>query len=149
MPSNACLFDRALLDRPMRRADPLMQMAFETRAKELLEHQRAHQGVVGRVRDVVRGQLGGGEPSMASSARAMAMSTATLRRRLAAEGTSFTDILDGVRSELARVYLSDPNLSTREVAFLLGYSHAKAFYEAFRRWTGEAPSDFRAKAREP
>ena len=121
-----------------------------TRAQELVERLRVHQGVAGRVRDVVLSQLRGGESSMKSVARAMAMSPATLRRRLAAEGTTHTEILDRVRYELAQAYLTDSTLSTREVAFLLGYSHAKAFYEAFRRWTGGvAPADYRAQSAAP
>jgi AraC-like DNA-binding protein len=141
---NAFVFPRSLLARPMRRADPNLHLAFETRVQDLVERLRVHQGLAGRVRDVVLSQLRGGEASMDSVARAMAMSAATLRRRLAAEGTTHTEIVDRLRYDLAKAYLADSTLSTREVAFLLGYSHAKAFYEAFRRWTGGmTPADYR------
>jgi AraC-like DNA-binding protein len=74
----------------------------------------------------------------------MGMSVATLRRRLEEEGTTHSEILDRARYDLAKVYLSDSRVSTREIAFLLGYSHAKAFYNAFRRWTGGmSPADYR------
>ena len=143
MPENACVFPRSILAMPMRRAAPQIHLAFEARAKELVGRLRVHQGVVGRVREVISNQLRGGESSMRSVARALAMSPATLRRRLADEGTTHTAILDDVRYELAKAYLVDRSLSTREVAFLLGYSHAKAFYEAFRRWTGgSTPTEY-------
>jgi AraC-like DNA-binding protein len=51
-----------------------------------------------------------------------------------------------VRYDLAKVYLSDSRVSVREIAFLLGYSHPKAFYNAFRRWTrGSSPAEYRAE----
>jgi AraC-like DNA-binding protein len=144
MPKNACVFPRRVLAMPMRRAAPEIHLAFEARARELVDRLRIHQGIAGRARDVVASQLRSGESSMRSVASALAMSPATLRRRLAAEGTTHTAIIDEVRYNLAKAYLADPSLSTREVAFLLGYSHAKAFYEAFRRWTGgAAPADYR------
>jgi AraC-like DNA-binding protein len=150
MPQNACIFPQRLLDTPMRRADPNLQFAFETRARELIERLRVHQGVVGTVRDVILRQLRSGHSSMRSVAQAMAMSPATLRRRLADEGTSHSEILDRARRELAEAYLTDASLSTREVAFLLGYAHAKAFYSAFKRWTGgETPADYRVKNARP
>jgi AraC-like DNA-binding protein len=149
MPRNAVVFPRRVLAQPMRRAAAHLHIAFETRTKELVDRLRVHQGVAGRVRDVVLSQLRGGESSMNSVARALAMSPATLRRRLAAEGTTHTEILDQLRRELAKAYLVDPSLSTQEVAFLLGYAHAKAFYEAFRRWTGTTPADYRARSLRP
>jgi AraC-like DNA-binding protein len=146
MPRNACIFPSSILAMPMRRAARELHLAFEARAKELVDRLKSQQGVAGRVRDVVVNELRSGESSMRSVARALAMSPATLRRRLAAEGTTHTAILDEVRFDLAKAYLSDESLSTREVAFLLGYSQAKAFYEAFRRWSGASPADYRHRS---
>jgi AraC-like DNA-binding protein len=146
MPHNACVFARSLLARPMQRANRSIHIAFETHAKELAERLRGQQGAAGRVREVVLARLRSGRCSMASVARAMGMSIATLRRRLEEEGTTHSEILDRVRYDLAKVYLSDSRVSVREIAFLLGYSHPKAFYNAFRRWTrGSSPAEYRAE----
>ena len=59
---------------------------------------------------------------------------------------TFAVLLDEVRSDLGRMYLADPKLAIFEVAFLLGYSEPSAFNRAFRRWTGQSPSDFRRQA---
>ena len=77
----------------------------------------------------------------------MAMSVPTLRRRLDQEGTTFSDIVDEIRKELAERYLREPSMAVSEVAFLLGFSSESAFHRAFRRWTGIAPSEYRARAR--
>ena len=146
MPENAWVFPRSLLAVPMRLADPNVHLAFETRAKELAERLRGQQGVAGRAREIVFAHLRAGDASMASVARSMAMSVATLRRRLEAEGTTHSEILDRVRQDLAMIYLSESRLSVREIAFLLGYSQSRAFHNAFRRWTaGSTPVDYRTK----
>ena len=146
MPHNAWVFPASFLALPMRLADPNVHIAFEARARELAERLRGQQGVTGRAREVVFAQLRAGNASMASVAKAMAMSVATLRRRLEAEGTTHSEILDRLRSDLAMIYLSESRLSVREIAFLLGYSQSRAFHNAFRRWTdGSTPVDYRTK----
>ena len=77
----------------------------------------------------------------------LGMSGRTLARRLASEGHSFSKILDGLRSVLARRYLTESDMSISEIAWLLGYSEVANFTHAFRRWTGTNPRNARAKAR--
>jgi AraC-like DNA-binding protein len=146
MPHNACVFPAHLLALPMRRADPKIHFAFETRARELAERLRSQQSTADRVREVVFTNLRAGNAGMGSVANAMAMSVATLRRRLETEGTTHSEIVDRMRSDLAMLYLTESRLSVREIAFLLGYSQPRAFHNAFRRWTnGSTPVDYRTK----
>jgi AraC-like DNA-binding protein len=70
------------------------------------------------------------------------MSSRTLRRHLQQEATSYQEILDDVRAELARHYLTKEKRGIDEVAFLLGFSDPSAFTKAFRRWTRQTPADF-------
>jgi AraC-like DNA-binding protein len=146
MHENACVFPASLLALPMRRADRVIHFALETRAKELAERLRGQQGIAGRVRELVFAHLRAGNAGMEFVAGAMAMSVATLRRRLEAEETTHSEILDRVRADLAMLYLSESRLSVREIAFLLGYSQSRAFHNAFRRWSdGSTPVDYRTK----
>lgn len=85
--------------------------------------------------------------SAAWVARKLHVSVRTLQRKLVAEGTSFRDVCDAVRGQLAREYLSDPAVSIAEVAFLLGFSDPSSFNRAFRRWTGESPGRWRGPRR--
>jgi len=68
------------------------------------------------------------------------MSTRTLTRRLAAEGQTFGQVVDELRTDLAERYLRDRDLSISQIAWLLGYQEVSAFTHAFRRWTGRTPS---------
>ena len=66
-----------------------------------------------------------------------------MRRELAAEGTSYRQLIDQLRHRLAVRYLADDRLSIAEAAFLLGFSELSAFHRAFKRWTGQTPAGFR------
>ncbi|HSC87721.1 MAG TPA: AraC family transcriptional regulator [Polyangiaceae bacterium] len=136
-----------LLERPVRAPDPGLGSYLERHAETLQGRLRpAGSSFSARVREHVVPLLREGEPDQAGVARALATSERTLQRRLQEEGITFAQLLDEVRSELARGYLADPTLAIFEVAFLLGYSEPSAFNRAFRRWTGKTPSDFRRGA---
>jgi AraC-like DNA-binding protein len=128
-------------------ANPGMRAAYELHASRLLEQLRPSDTLTSRVRQLLVEQLRAGNVGMDTIATKVAMSTSTLRRRLAEEGTTHTTLLDELRSELAEKYLTDPALAIGEIAFLLGFSHVTAFYNAFRRWRGTTPAEFRAARR--
>ncbi len=152
MPHNGFVFRRSFLDRPMVRANDGLREGFETYARQLSD--RIAPGSAGggrqrtsdRAREVVVDQLRRGEMCMESVASTLAMSIPTLRRRLEEEGTTFSDLVDSIRQDLAEQLLRDPRRTVSEIAFLLGFSHAPAFHKAFRRWTGSTPSEHRARA---
>ena len=87
-----------------------------------------------------------GVPKLPAVAEALCMSQRTLHRRLAELGTSYREILEELRSRMAREYLSETNLEPKEIAYLLGYSELANFYHAFSRWFGCTPLEFRSEA---
>jgi AraC-like DNA-binding protein len=101
---------------------------------------------VTQVRQRIRESLPSGVPSQADVARVLALSPRTLARRLEEAGTSFTAIVDETRRALAEQYLQRTDFSVAEVAYLVGFAESSSFNRAFRRWTGHAPGDARAKA---
>jgi AraC-like DNA-binding protein len=78
-------------------------------------------------------------------AKGLAMSTRTLARRLAGEGTTFEDVVDELRRTLALQYVRTPSISLSQIAWLLGYEGGTSFSHAFRRWTGGPPSAARGE----
>jgi AraC-like DNA-binding protein len=98
-----------------------------------------------RVRACLVEMLASGHYAMADVASKLAMSNRTLHRRLKDEGTTFQAVLDGLREDLARHYLSTSDYSTAEIAFLLGYEESNSFYRAFRTWTGQTPEAVRSR----
>lgn len=83
-------------------------------------------------------------PSIEETARLLAMSERTLRRRLTAEGTGFQDVVDRFRETRARELLTGSRDAVERIADRLGYSEASAFIHAFKRWTGLTPGAYRA-----
>jgi AraC-like DNA-binding protein len=84
-------------------------------------------------------ELALGHTNVNALAKSLGTSARTLQRRLAARRTTFQDLLDDVRRELALGHLARGR-SVTDTAFLLGFSELSAFSRAFRRWTGRAPS---------
>ena len=95
------------------------------------------------VENVIAPLLPHGRPQASAIARKLNLSPRTLARRLADEGLSFASVLDEMRRELAMRYLADAKLSISQVAWLLGFQEVSAFTHAFRRWTGQTPSEMR------
>jgi AraC-like DNA-binding protein len=79
-------------------------------------------------------------------ASALCMSPTKLQLKLSQRGTSFQQLLDDTRKELACSYLSQASRQVTEITFLLGFSDTSNFTRAFKRWTGKSPTDFRAQA---
>jgi AraC-like DNA-binding protein len=144
-PCNAIVMRRELLDAPMKRANPRVSAAFELQVRHLFEKLQGNRTMRGRVRELVFAELSRGNITMESIARKLAMSVATLRRRLEEEGTRFSEIVESLRDELARQYLREKVHATSEVAFLLGFADVISFHKAFKRWTGQTPTEFRAR----
>lgn len=101
-------------------------------------------GVRARVERVLPQLLPRGKATTSEVARQLGLSRRTLSRSLAAEGVTFTRILEELRAALARRYLQDRELPVTEIAWLLGYREIGSFTHAFKRWTGLSPSRFRA-----
>lgn len=74
------------------------------------------------------------------------MSPRSLQRRLREEGTTFAELLEELRRDLALRYLRDPRIGIAEVGFLLGFRDVTAFHRAFRRWMGTTPASYRRAA---
>ena len=87
-----------------------------------------------------------GQANVETIAKALGLSTRTLSRNLAAEGSAFTEIMDQLRHTLALKYLKEPNLPLAQIAWLLGYEAPSSFTHAFRRWVGRRPPPSAAKA---
>lgn len=85
-------------------------------------------------------------PTTAQIAAQFGISAATLKRRLAEEGTSIQGLKDRCRHELALDLLRDQLLPLGEIALRLGFSDAASFARAFRSWSGRSPSAYRLSA---
>lgn len=137
--------EAGLLDAPLPQANEITAAVTLQQCRELLERREARSGVSGRVRDILLGQLSA-PPDATEVATELHMSDRTLRHRLAAEGTTFRALLDEVRERLAEELLVKGGMSVAETARRLGYREVSSFSQAFRRWKGMGPRDYRKQA---
>jgi AraC-like DNA-binding protein len=96
------------------------------------------------VRAALRRSLGSGELSIETVAQEIGVHKRTLQRRLQETGTSFADLLDEVRADVAKHHVAAGHLPLTNVALLLGFSDQSAFNHAFRRWFQRSPSEWAA-----
>ena len=75
-------------------------------------------------------------------ALSLAMSESAFQKKLKLAGTSYQELLDKTRCELAQQHLAD-GVSVDEVAYLLGFTDNSNFTRAFKRWMDVTPREFR------
>jgi AraC-like DNA-binding protein len=96
-----------------------------------------------RVENAISSLLPHGKVILGNVARSLGMSKRTLARKLSEEGLNFRQIHEQLRRDLAVRYLDDRKLHVSKIAWLLGFYEVSAFTHAFKRWTGQTPSQMR------
>jgi len=141
-PRNVIFSNRQDLDVPIQFHDPEMLAAGERLLASRLDALCG--GARGEVQRILA-QAFANEVAMDSRGVASMIGTGVrnLQRKLAREGTSFQQILDDVRRRLALQWLKDSQNSIGEVSDLLGFNNRSGFNQAFRRWTGTSPREWR------
>lgn len=98
--------------------------------------------LIAAAREIIDRDLGRADLTAEAVARELNLSVRSLRRRLAAGGTSFRDLLQGRRRLRAETMLMAGSLPLARIAEQLGYADAAILSRAFRDWTGAPPSRF-------
>jgi AraC-like DNA-binding protein len=143
-PRNSVLFARVDMTAPLPTSNPLLAELHERFAGDYLKHfDHAHTSY--RAREVIIRRLPDGEPRRDQVAGELRMSERTLQRRLEAEATSFIQLLDTTRRELAEQYLGRLHLSLAQAAYLLGFADQSSFFRACKRWFALSPGQYRSQ----
>ncbi len=142
--ANRALLRQDDLELPLSARDPEMAALHARLVEDELERlegaRTSHQ-----VRLLLAQRLAQAEPRRKDIADALNISERTFQRRLQAERTSFQQLLDETRRELAQQYLRRPRNSLRHVADLLGFEDQSNLFRACKRWFGESPGTYRAR----
>ena len=141
-PENRLPLDPTSLDRPARLRSPAVNRMLVDICNTELEQLKRRTGVAGQVRELLMENACRPLDIWAAAAR-LNMSERSLRRRLTEEGVSLSELKDELRLQLAIELLRDTRLTMEDIAESLAFSDAASFRRAFRRWTGEAPQDYR------
>jgi AraC-like DNA-binding protein len=142
-PMSELVYPKSILSAKPRMAHGLTWKIMRETCDRILGEVKTSTGVAGEVYQIIA-STPGHSPSMEGVAKQLATTVRTLNRKLHAESTSFTQILDDVRCNLASEYLRSTRLSIEDISELVGFSEAANFRHAFRRWTGSTPARYRS-----
>jgi AraC-like DNA-binding protein len=144
-PVNELVFDGAWLETPLRTADPRLSAVLDRFAAPVASAASRVDLLLSRVRSSIVEALKAGDASVRAVARRLGSSPRSLQRHLCASGTSYQEVLDGVRREIATARAADTRMTVTELAELLGFSRPAALHRAFKRWTGRTVLEYRAE----
>jgi AraC-like DNA-binding protein len=124
--------------------DPYLEAVLKKNAEAALKTLSKNESFQDRLREFIIKHLHLGTVDVTLASEVMNMDRRTLHRRLKKEGTTFKELLIGIKKELARGYLNQ-GLTATQIAYLLGFSEPSSFQRAFKRWFGKNPGEFRKK----
>ncbi len=135
-------YDAAVLDLPVVSYDPEVKEVMKALRTNLLARLVSNRDVVSEVKLHLRREPGQ-FPTLEEVASCLAMSSRTLRRRLGDKETSVQALLDAQRHGLARDFLVGTTMNIQQVADYCGFNDARNFTQAFKRWQGATPTEYR------
>lgn len=141
-PYSALIVPLPYLQLPLRQSDAHLLRTLEDHALGLLatlEEAPLEQ----QVKYILRGLLKQGLPRKEQVAEQLNVSLRTLQRQLQQAGTSYQQVLDELRQELAEHYLLNSDLPIQEIAQYLGFTEPRSFHRAFKNRRGMPPGEFR------
>ncbi|MEO1636828.1 MAG: AraC family transcriptional regulator ligand-binding domain-containing protein [Cyanobacteria bacterium J06631_9] len=142
---NALVFSRESLSAPVRDANPQMFSFVEhhfTKLRQQLGSDR-HPSALAELRQGIMENAVQGEYGAAAAAARANISLRTAQRLAKQHGTSLNTLIGEVRLANAKSFLSDPAIDIATVGHLVGYTGARAFRRAFKRWTELSPKEYR------
>ena len=144
-PSPVLTFSLSDVDKVLRSGDEYLAQ-FHDRIMEDYISKLSEIRVIRSVQKVLAARLPDGPVTVDAVARELGMSTRKLQRDLRLEGTTYQELLNTTRRELAKRYVQDSHNDLTEVAFILGFADLSTFSRSFKRWTGISPSRYRKTA---
>ena len=141
--TNAITFTRKDLQEPFISFNDAMWSYFEPELARRLSDLEVDDSISARVRSALTELLPGGAGTIEDVAEKLGLSRRTLQRKLSEEKTTFQKQLNSTREILAIHYIRNTDMSTNDMAYLLGYAELNSFLRAFTVWTGKSITEYR------
>ena len=136
---NCLRFAARYLEMPVIQTEQDLSQFLAGPSIHLMTSPDADKSLVSRIRAMIKDDVAGNFPEFNNIAKSLHMTTATLRRRLRAEGSSYQQLKDDIRRDVAIHHLGRGKLNMDRVAESVGFSEPTSFFRAFKRWTGVTP----------
>lgn len=147
MEEGAILFDRVLMARPSPAAEPELLAVHETLARQRLTDLE-RRDLIARVEQELGDLLERGDVRLERVAERLEMTPRALKEELSRSEMPFKSLVARYRERLARRLLARTEEPLDQIIYLTGFSEPAAFTRAFKRWTGETPTEYRRRRRD-
>ena len=141
--ANVLEFDPQLMHLPMHHPDPALLQTLQNQAEKLHQELQQCDPVIIQVRATLQNMMERTIPRRERVASQLGMSERTLQRRLLEAGSSYQQILDELRLELAKEWLLSKDWAIADIALRLGFTEPRSFQRRFKTWTGMSPGEYR------
>jgi len=128
---------------PLRHPNAGLLETLHQHARDQLARLKSRNSLVEQARSRLRALMVQGNPSREALAESMGTSGRHLARLLEKEGSSYRDLLDELRLEMAQNYLRDNTQTVEDVAQRLNFQESHSFIRWFRQLAGTTPGDYR------
>lgn len=137
------VLDRAVLDYPVLYSDARVLSIFESLAGEIREEITGEMRISGQILRWMKKCMPSFIPSLQQTADYLGVSPRTIQHKLKEEQTTYQTLSVQVRKELAMELLGKGIVPVSDIAYALHYSEPSAFQNAFKKWTGLTPGQYR------
>lgn len=137
------VFEKKYLDCLILNASPNLFSIFEVHADAILKSLKPAESLQEKIKKEILHDLKGEEPILSNIAKKLGIGVRSIQLKLKEEGVTFQQLLDEIRKNLATKHLKEAQLSTTDIAYLLGYSEPSVFFRSFKKWTGQTPTVYR------
>lgn len=142
--STSLLFQARYLGMPLLQDERTLKQFLQHSPADLLARPDGGDSLTSQIRRLL-GRDCSAWADLEAVAQQLHMSPQTLRRHLREEGSSFQELKDHLRRDLAIYHLGRAELPIQDIAEQLGFSEPSAFHRAFKKWTGLTPGAYRAQ----
>ncbi|KHF78803.1 Transcriptional regulator, AraC family [Acinetobacter sp. neg1] len=136
-----------LLNVPLKTTSRELYLSIENHILDILLQYKKTRKTVDTVRSIIHSQLKEGGVTRELVAEKMGISARTLTRRLNADGSNYSSILDDVRLDVAKNYLLTTQYKIVYISKNLGFFTCNAFITWFKEAVGVSPGVYRDKAK--
>lgn len=140
---NMLILSKEDAEKPFISKNDVMWDYFEPELKRRLSELEIDDTFAARVRSALIELLPGGQSGIDDVSVKLGCSKRTLQRKLNEENTTYQKQLNHTRELLAKHYINNTDMTSNDIAYLLGYQDMNSFLRAFSLWTVMTIGEYR------
>ncbi|MGX7205502.1 helix-turn-helix domain-containing protein [Enterococcus pingfangensis] len=142
--SNVITFQKTDVLRPFVTQNNVMWEYLEPELKKRVAQLNIENSFINHVEKALFSAIPSAHFSRETIAKSLGVSVRTMQRKLNEQNTTYAQLVQKVQQLLAINYLKNNELATEEISCLVGYKDQASFSRAFKSWTGQTITEYKA-----